>query len=133
MLASGPSTTGHRLSRQRVWMHGCAILQACHPAVYMACQGCGARDRHTNGHICFLCREEGSTAAVFTGDTLFVGGCGRCAQLRCGGARAPPERAFRCKKSLGLRPLVPRLRTGESFSEQFGLNRRAHGAHVLIC
>ncbi|KAK9841045.1 hypothetical protein WJX81_007434 [Elliptochloris bilobata] len=32
---------------------------------------------HTNGHICFLCREEGSTAAVFTGDTLFVGGCGR--------------------------------------------------------
>lgn len=42
--------------------------------------------RHTNGHICFLCREEGSTAAVFTGDTLFVGGCGRRAQ--------PQSRAF---------------------------------------
>jgi len=82
-------------------MHECAILHACHFNACMPCQGCGARGRHTNGHICFLCREEGSTAAVFTGDTLFVGGCGRCAQLRCGGAqRAPPA----AKRRLGSAP-----------------------------
>jgi hydroxyacylglutathione hydrolase len=30
---------------------------------------------HTNGHICFVLQTE--TPAVFSGDTLFVGGCGR--------------------------------------------------------
>lgn len=30
---------------------------------------------HTNGHLCFL--TETDTPAVFSGDTLFVGGCGR--------------------------------------------------------
>lgn len=34
---------------------------------------------HTLGHICYLCSEEGSPERnIFTGDTLFVGGCGRC-------------------------------------------------------
>ena len=34
---------------------------------------------HTLGHICYLCSEEGSPGrSVFTGDTLFIGGCGRC-------------------------------------------------------
>ena len=33
---------------------------------------------HTQGHICYLCSEEGSSEKlVFTGDTLFIGGCGR--------------------------------------------------------
>lgn len=33
---------------------------------------------HTQGHICYLCNEEGSSEKlIFTGDTLFVGGCGR--------------------------------------------------------
>lgn len=34
---------------------------------------------HTHGHMCFLVREEGceGPSAVFTGDALFVGGCGR--------------------------------------------------------
>lgn len=30
---------------------------------------------HTNGHLCFV--TETDTPAVFSGDTLFVGGCGR--------------------------------------------------------
>ena len=34
---------------------------------------------HTQGHICFFCEEPGSSdKLVFTGDTLFVSGCGRC-------------------------------------------------------
>jgi hydroxyacylglutathione hydrolase len=34
---------------------------------------------HTNGHICYLCRDDGSDEQlVFTGDTMFIGGCGRC-------------------------------------------------------
>ena len=33
---------------------------------------------HTQGHICYLCSEEGfPEKIVFTGDTLFIGGCGR--------------------------------------------------------
>jgi hydroxyacylglutathione hydrolase len=33
---------------------------------------------HTSGHICYYVESiDGSSRAVFTGDTLFVGGCGR--------------------------------------------------------
>lgn len=32
---------------------------------------------HTTGHICYLVEEDGSAPAVFTGDTLFIAGCGR--------------------------------------------------------
>jgi len=32
---------------------------------------------HTTGHICYYLTAEGQTPAVFTGDTLFIGGCGR--------------------------------------------------------
>ena len=42
---------------------------------------------HTQGHICYLCSEEGSSEQlIFTGDTLFIGGCGRC--------RPPQQHAF---------------------------------------
>lgn len=33
-------------------------------------------ERHTMGHICYYA-TEGEQKAVFTGDTLFVGGAGR--------------------------------------------------------
>lgn len=32
---------------------------------------------HTTGHICYYLTAPGQTPAVFTGDTLFVAGCGR--------------------------------------------------------
>ncbi|GLH04101.1 uncharacterized protein GBIM_09883 [Gryllus bimaculatus] len=32
---------------------------------------------HTAGHICYFVESPGNTPAVFTGDTLFIGGCGR--------------------------------------------------------
>lgn len=32
---------------------------------------------HTSGHICYYVTGEGETPIVFTGDTLFSGGCGR--------------------------------------------------------
>lgn len=32
---------------------------------------------HTMGHICYLVNGDSNTPAIFTGDTLFVGGCGR--------------------------------------------------------
>jgi len=35
-----------------------------------------ARNSHTQGHVSFVV-QAGEASAVFTGDTLFVGGCGR--------------------------------------------------------
>ncbi|KAK4874833.1 hypothetical protein RN001_014193 [Aquatica leii] len=32
---------------------------------------------HTSGHICYYLTAEGQTPAIFTGDTLFVAGCGK--------------------------------------------------------
>nr|CAH7756867.1 unnamed protein product [Callosobruchus chinensis] len=32
---------------------------------------------HTSGHICYYLTAPGQTPAVFTGDTLFIAGCGR--------------------------------------------------------
>mmetsp|Transcript_36984 Transcript_36984/g.58180 ORF Transcript_36984/g.58180 Transcript_36984/m.58180 type:complete len:264 (-) Transcript_36984:122-913(-) len=32
---------------------------------------------HTTDHLLFFCEESGETPLVFTGDTLFIGGCGR--------------------------------------------------------
>ncbi|CAH0564853.1 unnamed protein product [Brassicogethes aeneus] len=32
---------------------------------------------HTTGHICYYLTSPGETPVVFTGDTLFIGGCGR--------------------------------------------------------
>ncbi|XP_074035995.1 hydroxyacylglutathione hydrolase tenzing norgay isoform X2 [Leptinotarsa decemlineata] len=32
---------------------------------------------HTTGHICYYLTAPGQTPAVFTGDTLFIAGCGR--------------------------------------------------------
>lgn len=32
---------------------------------------------HTTGHICYFVEEEGEDPVVFTGDTLFIGGCGK--------------------------------------------------------
>jgi Zn-dependent hydrolases, including glyoxylases len=32
---------------------------------------------HTTGHICYYVTSGENTPAVFTGDTLFLGGCGR--------------------------------------------------------
>ncbi|VDM45195.1 unnamed protein product [Toxocara canis] len=32
---------------------------------------------HTRGHICYYVVEESGKKVVFTGDTLFIGGCGR--------------------------------------------------------
>ena len=40
------------------------------------------RCSHTMGHICFLCKAPGAEDLIFTGDTLFVAGCGRCGPLR---------------------------------------------------
>ena len=39
---------------------------------------CLATPCHTTGHICFYVTDsDGTSKAVFTGDTLFIGGCGR--------------------------------------------------------
>ncbi|CAG2063776.1 unnamed protein product, partial [Timema podura] len=32
---------------------------------------------HTSGHICYFVESAGHAPAVFTGDTLFIAGCGR--------------------------------------------------------
>ena len=39
---------------------------------------CLATPCHTKGHICYYVTDaQGDSKAVFTGDTLFLGGCGR--------------------------------------------------------
>jgi len=32
---------------------------------------------HTRGHVLYYCEQEGRAPCIFTGDTLFIGGCGR--------------------------------------------------------
>lgn len=36
---------------------------------------------HTLGHICYMCEEGTSERNIFTGDTLFVAGCGRSVSM----------------------------------------------------
>ncbi|KAJ8972065.1 hypothetical protein NQ317_010934 [Molorchus minor] len=36
---------------------------------------------HTNGHICYFLTAPGQPPAVFTGDTLFIAGCGTAEQM----------------------------------------------------
>ena len=38
---------------------------------------CMSTPCHTSGHICYFFPGDGDTPSVFTGDTLFLGGCGR--------------------------------------------------------
>ena len=38
---------------------------------------CMSTPCHTSGHICYFFTGDGDTPSVFTGDTLFLGGCGR--------------------------------------------------------
>ena len=38
---------------------------------------CMSTPCHTSGHICYFFAGDGDTPSVFTGDTLFLGGCGR--------------------------------------------------------
>ena len=38
---------------------------------------CMSTPCHTSGHICYFFAGGGDTPSVFTGDTLFLGGCGR--------------------------------------------------------
>ncbi|XP_067006492.2 hydroxyacylglutathione hydrolase, mitochondrial isoform X2 [Anabrus simplex] len=38
---------------------------------------CLATPCHTSGHICYFVESPGHPPAVFTGDTLFIAGCGR--------------------------------------------------------
>jgi len=38
---------------------------------------CLATPCHTTGHICYFVKGDQGPPAVFTGDTLFIGGCGR--------------------------------------------------------
>eukprot|EP01090_Pellita_catalonica_P005762 TRINITY_DN15995_c0_g1_i1.p1 TRINITY_DN15995_c0_g1~~TRINITY_DN15995_c0_g1_i1.p1 ORF type:complete len:290 (-),score=60.12 TRINITY_DN15995_c0_g1_i1:552-1340(-) len=32
---------------------------------------------HTKGHVLYFCEQSGHTPCIFTGDTLFIGGCGK--------------------------------------------------------
>jgi len=38
---------------------------------------CLATPCHTSGHVCYFVTDKENTSAVFTGDTLFIAGCGR--------------------------------------------------------
>ena len=38
---------------------------------------CMVTPGHTRGSLCFHIQADGDAGSVFTGDTLFVGGCGR--------------------------------------------------------
>lgn len=70
---------------------------------------CLATPYHTSGHMCYLC-TSGSDSVLFSGDTLFVGGAGRCfqgtpAQMHASLgvlARLPPEALVYCGHDYAL-------------------------------
>jgi len=66
---------------------------------------------HTSGHICyFVSGSEGDTPAVFTGDTLFLAGCGRFFE-------GNPEQMYRALvEILGNLPDNTRVYCGHEYS-----------------
>lgn len=85
---------------------------------------CLATPCHTTGHICYYVTQEGDTAisdkAVFTGDTLFLGGCGRMFE------GTAPEMHTALNTVLGSLPGDTKVYCGHEYS----LQNLAFGAHV---
>lgn len=74
---------------------------------------------HTSGHICYYV-TQGSDKAVFTGDTLFLGGCGRFFE------GTAPEMQRALGEVLGSLPSETQVYCGHEYS----LQNLAFGAHV---
>nr|ACO10827.1 Hydroxyacylglutathione hydrolase [Caligus rogercresseyi] len=73
---------------------------------------------HTQGHICY--HFSGLEPAVFTGDTLFLGGCGRFFE------GTAPEMHKNLMETLGSLPNETKVYCGHEYS----LNNLRFGAHV---
>ncbi|XP_031562767.1 hydroxyacylglutathione hydrolase, mitochondrial-like [Actinia tenebrosa] len=68
---------------------------------------------HTSGHICYLVSGvEDKPSAVFTGDTLFSGGCGRFFE------GTPPEMYKALIEVLGTLPCETLVYCGHEYTEQ---------------
>ncbi|CAH8628371.1 unnamed protein product [Heterobilharzia americana] len=81
---------------------------------------CLATPCHTTGHICYHVTEEDTTkeGAVFTGDTLFLGGCGRFFE-------GTPEQMFKALiDTLSKLPTTTKIYCGHEYTVknlEFGL------------
>ncbi|XP_074638534.1 hydroxyacylglutathione hydrolase, mitochondrial-like isoform X2 [Acropora palmata] len=73
---------------------------------------------HTSGHICYL--VHGEPSAVFTGDTLFVAGCGKFFEGR------PPEMYKALVEILGILPKDTLVYCGHEYTE----NNLKYAVHV---
>ena len=76
---------------------------------------------HTAGHICYnVTSSKGDQPAVFTGDTLFVGGCGKFFE-------GSPDHMYRALvEILGTLPLNTRVFCGHEYT----VNNLKFAAHV---
>lgn len=81
---------------------------------------CLATPCHTSGHICYYVTGDESPPAVFTGDTLFAGGCGRFFE---GTAEQMYEALI---KILGSLPDDTKVYCGHEYTE----NNLKFGKHV---
>ncbi|EDO47915.1 predicted protein [Nematostella vectensis] len=76
---------------------------------------------HTSGHICFhVTGDAGKPTAVFTGDTLFSGGCGRFFE------GSPPEMYSALIEVLGSLPENTRVFCGHEYT----VNNLKYALHV---
>jgi len=81
---------------------------------------------HTTGHICYYVTKN-SDKAVFTGDTLFLGGCGRFFE------GTAPQMYEALVKILGILPEETKVYCGHEYSLQnlpFGLHVEPDNKHI---
>lgn len=67
---------------------------------------------HTTGHICYFVEGEGADPAVFTGDTLFAGGCGKFFE------GTPPQMYRALIEILSTLPDSTRVYCGHEYTQQ---------------
>ncbi|XP_074659113.1 hydroxyacylglutathione hydrolase, mitochondrial-like isoform X2 [Tubulanus polymorphus] len=83
---------------------------------------------HTTGHICYFVQgQSGEDPAAFTGDTLFVGGCGRFFEGK------PEEMYTALVKVLGSLPSETRIYCGHEYTVsnlKFAKYVEPHNAHI---
>ncbi|GAV03270.1 hypothetical protein RvY_13718 [Ramazzottius varieornatus] len=88
---------------------------------------CIATPCHTKGHICyFVTGKDGETPAVFTGDTLFLCGCGKFFE-------GTAEQMFENMRKLGSLPEETKVYCGHEYSIQnlkFALSVDADNRHT---
>lgn len=83
---------------------------------------------HTNNHVCFLVEGKSGAPAIFTGDCLFVGGCGVFYE------GTPQEMHVALNEKLGKLPDNTNVYCGHEYTVKnlmFALHVEPHNSHAI--